>query len=64
MHFFIFALIFTIFLIHSIKKCCIFTLLLIEIKTKPHIKTPICPTCYNINSSIYRVSDYHDNSLN
>ena len=30
-----------------------FTLLLIEIEIKPHIKASISPTCYSINSSNY-----------
>ena len=30
-----------------------FTLLLIEIELKPHIKTSISLTCYSINSSNY-----------
>ena len=30
-----------------------FTLLLIKIEIKPHIKTLISPTCNNINSSNY-----------
>ena len=39
----------------------IITLLSIEIKIKPHIKTSINPTCYIINSSYYCMSDCHGN---
>ena len=41
-----------------------FTLLLIKIEIKPHIKTLISPTCYNINSSNYFMSGCHDNCFN
>ena len=36
-----------------IEMLTVFTLLLIKIEIKPHLKTLISPTCYNINSSNY-----------
>ena len=53
MVFLIFTVIFTLFVINFIKNVDFFTLLLIKIEIKSHIKTLISPTCYSINSSNY-----------
>ena len=43
------------------KEMFFFTLLLIEIEIKPHIKTSISLTCYSINSSNYWMYGCHGN---
>ena len=41
-----------------------FTLLLIEIEIKPHIKTSISPSCNSINKRNYYMSGCHGNCFN